>query len=136
VDTETPGTLSEARDHRGKKTVAQKQTALDPLLPFMELGTPQTQQILYKIRIVPATAPRTPPAGKKDKSFYAVDFAVDLKDLDLKLEANGQHTGALNVAMIVYDRYGNPVRREDHVATLDIKPGAYAAFEQAGVQMH
>jgi VWFA-related protein len=136
VDTDLSGNSPGSRDHRAKKVAGKAPEAIDPLLPFMELGTPQTQQILYKIRIVPTATPSSPPADKKDKSFYGVDFAVDLKDLDLKLDANGQHTGALNVAMIVYDRYGNPVRREDHMAALNIKQDAYAAFEQTGVQMH
>ena len=73
---------------------------------------------------------------KKNKNHYKVDFAIDLKDLDLKLDKNGLHNGALNVSLIVYDLYGNIISREDHVAELSIKPDAYAVFESTGVQLH
>ncbi len=58
----------------------------DPLGPFMDFGLPQTDQILYTERIVPA-APTTQAetSGKSDK--FAVDFVVPLTDLDLKLNA-------------------------------------------------
>jgi hypothetical protein len=37
---------------------------------------------------------------------------------------------------MVYDRYGNVISREDHLAALNIKPDAYTAFQQTGVQLH
>jgi hypothetical protein len=38
--------------------------------------------------------------------------------------------------LIVYDRYGNVVSREDHVAALNIKRDTYAIFQNTGVQLH
>jgi hypothetical protein len=102
----------------------------------MDLGMPQSEQILYKVRILPSVAGENEPAEKKNKNHYKVDFAIDLKDLDLKLDKNGLHNGTLNVSLIVYDRYGNIISREDHVAELNIKPDAYAVFESTGVQLH
>ena len=76
------------------------------------------------------------PAEKKNKNHYKIDFAIDLKDLKLDLDAGGLHKGTLNISLIVYDRYGNIISREDHVAELNIKPDAYAIFQNTGVQLH
>jgi len=61
---------------------------------------------------------------------------VDLKDLSLTVGSDGLHRGMLNVGLIVYDRYGNVVSRQDHVAQLNIKPDVYAVFQSTGVQLH
>jgi hypothetical protein len=102
----------------------------------MDLGMPQSQQILYKILIVPAAPAENELADKKNKNHYKVDFAIDLKDLNLNLDKDGLHKGTLNVSLIVYDRYGNIINREDHLAQLNIKPDAYAIFQNTGVQLH
>jgi VWFA-related protein len=136
MDAALPGSAMNIRNHAIAKLAAQNPGAVDPLLPFMDLAMPQSQQILYKVRIVPGAAGENEAAEKKGESHYKVDFAVDLKDLYLKDERNGQHKGALNVSLIVYDRYGKIVTRDDHIAQLNIKPDVYAIFEQTGVQMH
>lgn len=136
MDTALPGSAMSFRNHAIQKLAAQNPGAVDPLLPFMDLAMPQSQQILYKVRIVPGAAGEGQAAEQKGKDQYKVDFAVDLKDLYLKGEWNGQHKGALNVSLIVYDRYGNVVSRENHVAQLNLKPDVYAIFENTGVQLH
>jgi hypothetical protein len=115
---------------------AQGAPAGNPLQPFMSFGMPQTEQILYKTLIQPVPARADAPADPKTPSHYSVDFAVDLKDLDLKQEANGLHTGMLNLSLAVYERYGNTASRKDHRVALSIKPDAYAAFQQNGLQLH
>jgi hypothetical protein len=102
----------------------------------MDLGMPQSQQILYKVRIVSTSAGEIEATHKKDKNHYKVDFAIDLNDLDLKLDADGLHKGTLNVSMIVYDRYRNIISREGHLVALNIKPDVYAVFQNTGVQLH
>jgi hypothetical protein len=67
---------------------------------------------------------------------YSVDFAIELKDLNLKLDPNGLHTDTLNLSMIVYDKYGQVTSREDHLVKLNIKPDIYTVFEKTGVQLH
>lgn len=133
VEDQLPGSSVSVRNQQVQRLAAANPGAVDPLLPFMDLGMPQSEQILYKIRIVPEVAAE---AAEKDKNHYKVDFAIDLKDLDLKLDADGLHKGALNVSWIVYDRYGNVVTREDHLAGLNIKPNVYAIFQNTGVQLH
>jgi hypothetical protein len=67
---------------------------------------------------------------------YSVAFAIDLKDLRLKLDPDGNHKGKLNISLIAYDRYGNIGSRNDQTFTLDIKPDVYAVFQNYGVQFN
>jgi VWFA-related protein len=117
----------------------------DPLKPFMDFGLPQTEQILYKVKIVPESDKPAAQPGDKNAipdqvkgphDRYAVDFAVDLKDLNLKLDSDGLHKGTLNLSLIVYDRYGQVASRRDHLIALNIKPEIWAIFQQTGVQLH
>ena len=62
-------------------------------------------------------------------------FAMDLKDLDLKQDAEGVRKGALNISLIVYDRYGHIASRKDHQVALSIKPETYSEYEQTGVKL-
>lgn len=113
----------------------QSDDPVDPLSLFMDLGMPQSQQILYEIRILPVAAAENEHAGKKEENHYKLDFAIDLKDLDLKSDANGLHKGTLNVSLIVYDRDRNVVHREEHLTALNIKPDVYALFQNTGAQL-
>ena len=114
---------------------------VDPLAPFMDFGLPQTEQILYKtlVQHMPPKAAGVAdakPSMKGPMDRYSVDFAIDLKDLRLKLDSDGLHKGTLNLSLIVYDKYGQISSPEDHLVNLNIKPDVYAIFEKAGVQLH
>jgi VWFA-related protein len=136
MDSALPGSAMGIRNHTVMKLAAENPGAVDPLLPFMDLGMPQSEQILYKVRIVPGGAGENEAAGNKDESDYKLDFSVDLKDLDLRLDSDGLHKGMLNLSLIAYDRYGKVASRKENVVELNIKPDAYAVFQQKGVQMH
>jgi VWFA-related protein len=140
-DTAMPGTAMATRDQAIQKLAAENPGAVDPLLPFMDLGMPQSEQILYIVKIQPL-APKADPAAteqngsKSAAQSYTVDFSVDLKDLDLKLDSDGLHKGVLNISLIAYDRYGKIASRKDHLVALNVKPDVYAIFQQTGVQLH
>lgn len=136
VDEALPGSSLVTRDEELRKMAADHPGEVDPLLPFMDLGMPQSQQILYKAKIQPTPADSNEPDDEKNKNHYAVDFAVDLKDLDLKAGADGNRTGRLNVSLIAYDRYGNVITRKDHLVALNVNPDAYKIFQERGVQIH
>jgi hypothetical protein len=141
LDADLPGSALNARDQAIHKLAAKNPGAVDPLLAFMDLGMPQSEQILYKARIQPiASKPDASAANQNGKpgdgQAYAVDFFIDLTDLDLKLDADGLHKGVLNVSLIAYDRYGHIASRKDHLVALNIKPDIYAVFQQSGVQLH
>jgi VWFA-related protein len=112
-------------------------TGSDPLKPFMDFGLPQTDQILYTVQISPAPGTSPTPSSADDVGHYRVDFVVNLKDLDLKLDpADGLHKGMLNLSLIVYDRYGQISSRRDNVVQLEIKPNVWEVFEKSGLQLH
>ena len=109
----------------------------DPLAPFMEFGMPQTEQILYKAHVHhPDPKPGDSTSPEQGGTHYAIDFAVDLGDLGLRLEPDGNRRDTLNISWIVYDRYGQVVSREDHLVQLNVKPDVYPIFEKNGVQLH
>ena len=136
MDAGLPGSAMNTRNQVVQRLAAQNPGAVDPLLPFMDLAMPQSQQILYKVRIVPAAAGENEPAERKDETHYKLDFAVDLKDLDLRLDSDQLHKGVLNVSLIAYDRYGKIASRKDNVVELNIKPDVYAIFQQTGVEVN
>jgi VWFA-related protein len=68
TDAGLPGSAMSARNHTVMKLAAENPGAVDPLLPFMDLGMPQSEQILLKVRIVPAAAGENESAGKKDEN--------------------------------------------------------------------
>ena len=141
LDSDLPGSAITERNQQIKKLAAQNPGAVDPLLAFMELGMPQSTQIIYKTRIQPAppgaaSTSATNDAAKGQQTTYGVDFLVDLNDLDLKLNPDGNREGKLNISLIAYDRYGKIVSRKDHLVALSIKPDVYAIFQNTGVQLH
>lgn len=135
-----PATSETQQKVGDQKTAALTPYSIDPLRPFMDLGMPQAQQILYEalIRPMPQKDEASPPGAKssKDSQLYSVDFAVDLSDLDLKQNSNGNRTGKLNLSLIAYDRYAQIIRRNDQIISLDIKPDIYVLFGTKGVQVH
>jgi VWFA-related protein len=125
VDTDHPGSTIR---NQNRNAAAQSDGVVDPLLPFMDLGMPQSQQILYeaKIQTVPVGDQVKPGDPKGAEARYTVDFAVDAKDLKLPQGPDGVRTGTLNISLIAYDRYGNVVSRKDHIVQLNVKPDVWA----------
>jgi VWFA-related protein len=133
VDDALPGTAVEARE-QGLQAYSQSHAAVDPLLPYMDLGMPVSDQILYETKITQLPAGQAGP--DKGDQHYGVDFAIDLKDLKLSLDSAGVHHGVLNITLLVYDRYGKIVSHQEHLVGLDIKPDVYSMFQTRGVQLH
>lgn len=134
VDEGIPGRAIETRDQALHAIAAQHNGAVDPLLPFMSLGMPQSDQILYEAKVTPEPPGASGP--DKGKLRYGIDFAVDIRDLMLVLDPDGKHRGVLNITLLVYDRYGNVVSHQEHLAALVIPTDAYAAFQTTGLQLH
>ena len=110
---------------------------VDPLLPFMDLGMPQSQQILIKAKIQPVALGAAEPGDPKSPATrYSVDFALDAKDLRLPAGTDGLHAGTLNLSLIVYDRYGNVISRKDQIVQLHLRPDAWKVSQESGVQLH
>ncbi len=110
---------------------------VDPLLPFMDLGMPQSQQILIKAKIQPVALGTPQPGDPKGAvTRYTVEFAVPTDELRLPVGADGLHAGTLNLSLIAYDRYGNVISRNDRVIQLHVEPEAWKVYQESGVQLH
>lgn len=126
-----PGAAQDAQKLAVQKAA---QAGLDPLQPFMDFGLPQTDQILYTEKVVPSQQPASAD-GNSDR--YAVDFTVSLDDVTLQPGSDGNRKGTLNLALIVYDRYGQIASRREHLVALNIKPDAWDTYQkQGGLQLH
>jgi VWFA-related protein len=139
-DEDLPGS-AQTRQQQALQHASLNPVAIDPLAAFMDFGLPQTDQILYKTLIQhlppkPPGAADAKPSLKGPLDRYSVDFAIDLKDLRLRLDPDGLHKGTLNLSLVVYDKYGEIASREDHLVNLNIKPDVYAIFQKTGVQLH
>ncbi|MGB6975242.1 MAG: VWA domain-containing protein [Terracidiphilus sp.] len=140
-DAGLPGAVEqeEAAAREDQKPHAEgKRPPIDPLGPFMDLGMPQSEQILYKLLVVPE---KTSPAAagdrqrKNDNKRYALDFAVDLRDLHLRTTADGGHQGTIYVEFRVFDRYGSIVQHEEHRVELKVPSKVFKSYQTTGVQM-
>jgi VWFA-related protein len=152
VDQNPPAIASRAKGKKPDDRIAeanrvrgQAQVQADPLQPFMQPGMPQADRILYKILVQPSPAsagapqkspqPKTvsEPAGARN---YAVDFAIDLDDLELSKDADGIQRGNLNVSLLVFDRYGQVASEQSQLIMLHADPEMFAVYQKSGVQLH
>ena len=138
-DEDLPGAAGSIQEQAAEQA-SQDPTHVDPLAPFMTFGMPQTEQILYKALIHHASEKAGITNHSADAQgtaeHYAVDFAVNLNDVGLKTGADGIRRDKLNIALIVYDRYGQIVTHEEHLIELNVKPDVYSIFEKTGLQLH
>ena len=105
----------------------------DPLRPLMDHGTPDATEILYTMKVVPATTqpgPDSKRAGDNDKAKgpfirYTVTFTVLPDLLALETLADGTHSGNVEVTMLAYDRDGTPVNWMVRVLQVRIRRESY-----------
>jgi VWFA-related protein len=90
---------------------------VNPLHGLMMAGMPDATQILFATRVLPMSpqpAANSPHAGKNAKltgptTRYSVDFMIRWTDVKLDAQADGSHTGKVQVELLAYDRDGNAV---------------------------
>ena len=132
------------REQKHEQEKDQPQTTEDPLRPLMARGMPDSSQILFKVRVLPADHQpdaQTSVAGDNAKlkgpvTRYAVDFAISTKDLALEATPDGMHRGNLEITLVAYDHDGNALNWLVRSMNMSLKPQLYAAFQQGGVQLH
>ncbi len=133
-----------AEDKRPAVAVAQKLATGDPLVPLMAWGLPDFAQILYRMSVKPSTpqpeltAPRAGDNLKVQGAFTRmdVDLAVTEKALQLEAAPDGRRNGKLEVTLIAYDRYGNPLNWLVRKMELSLSPEQYKAYWDIGLQLH
>lgn len=122
------------------------QIVSDPLQPLMGRGMPDSTQIIYEIRVLPAQHQpdeKSAIAGdnkdlnlKNSMTRYAVDFAISPKDIKWQVTPDGMHHGNLEVTLVAYDHDGKTLNWLVRSMNMTLKPELYAAFERGGVQLH
>ena len=133
-----------ADDERAAGAVAGKPATGDPLVPLMAWGLPDFAQILYRMGVKPSTpqpeltAPRAGDNLKVQGAFTRmdVDLAVPEKALQLEAAPDGHRNGKLEVTLIAYDRYGNPMNWIVRKMELSFSPEQYKVYWEIGLQFH
>jgi VWFA-related protein len=126
------------------KAAAEKKRTTDPLQPLMAPGMPNFAQILYLMSVQslnPQPDLQATRAGDNTKvggpfTRLSVDFAIREKDLQLDASADGNRHGTLELTLITYDHYGNPMNWLVRSMEFSLDPEHYAAFRQVGLQLH
>jgi len=116
----------------------------NPLQPLMMRGMPSSTQILYAVRVQPAS-PQPPAnasrAGKNAKltepvKRLSVDFMIRWTDVKLDAAADGKHTGKIQVELLAYDRDGNALNWVGGTEALNLAPELLAAVQKSGLPAH
>jgi VWFA-related protein len=131
-------------ENANRASTADREAAVDPLLPLMNFGMPDFSEILYKVQVVPAKpqpAANAAMAGSNTELKgpvvrYVLNFAIAVQDLKLETGVDGMRRGDIEVQIIAYDRDGKPlniVRKKSEIA---LPAKVYADLEGFGLQVH
>ncbi len=137
------GYYAEAAAEDGAPAEDEKANA-DPLRPLLARGMPSATQLLYGVRVLPATPQPTataPRAGGNANltspiTRYSVDFLIRWTDVDLELTPQGNHGGRIQLGVIAYGRDGKPVNWVGVTQNMNINPATFAAIERSGIPAH
>jgi VWFA-related protein len=133
-----------AEDERTAGAVAEKLATGDPLVPLMAWGLPDFAQIQYLMSAKPSTPQPEPTAPRAGDNLQVqgaftrmdVDLAITEKTLRLEAAPDGRRHGTLEVTLIAYDRYGNPMNWLVRRMELSLSPEQYKTYWDIGLQFH
>ena len=116
----------------------------DPLRPLLNRGLPSATQLLYGVRVLPATQQPTAAAavqGGNDElagplTRYTLDFLIRWQDVDLTLTPQGTHRGQVQLGVVAYTRDGKPVNWIGVTQRMNINAETYAAIQRSGIPAH
>lgn len=115
----------------------------DSLASAMRQGAPSSSQILFDVRVTAAAggAPTGNAAGQNAKlqnraARYHLDYAAQVKDLDLSAEESGSHTGQLVVEAVAYNQEGLVVNSAVDAFRYQLNPEQWQKASEKGLQLH
>jgi VWFA-related protein len=116
----------------------------DPLHPLMLLGTPNSTEILYGLRVVPAAqqpAPNSVIAGRNPKlkgpvRRLSVDFMIRWTDINFAPGRDESHTGQIQVELLAYSPNGQALNWNGGIQKMNLPPQTYAAIQKSGIPAH
>ncbi len=120
-----------------------RQNADDPLLALMRFGLPDSTQVVYKVRVLPADpqpAADAPHAGantelKGPVTRYGVDYAIAVQHIALKITRDGVRHGNIEAKLVAYDLQGKPLNYVTGEFEIVLQPKEYAEMEKIGLQL-
>jgi len=113
----------------------------------MSRGAPSPQDILFKIRVLPAsttTEKEVAPGNTLDKSVppngpfrrYAVDYVALPSSFKLTQQPDGRHTGHMSFIVYVFDTDGRLLNATGQNIDLNLLPDSYTRFLHTPIQRH
>lgn len=125
-------------------TAIENRPSENPLHGLMMYGMPDSTQILFAARVLPANpqpAAGSPHAGRNAKlagstTRYSIDYMIRWTDVKLDAQPDGTHTGKLDVQLLACDRDGNAVNWTGGTQAMNIKADIFGAIQKSGVPAH
>ena len=113
----------------------------------MARGAPTPEDILFKLRVLPAstqTEPQVAPGnelssnGKVPGPYrrFDVDYASLPQEFSLEQQPDGRHTDKIEFLAYVYDIDGRLLNATGKIVALNLPPDGYRQFLQGSLQFH
>ena len=126
-------------------STAASRSAASYVQASMSRGAPTPQDILFKVRVLPATttpedtlAPgNVPDPNKPIKGPYrrfAIDYAALAAAITLQPQPDGNHHGDIEFSVFLYDPDGKLLNTAGKTIALNLPPADYKQFVQAAQQ--
>jgi VWFA-related protein len=136
--------LSYRRGYNADDTLPTIPTQADPLRPLLTHGLPSTAQVLFGVRVLPASpqpAANSAHAGKNPKltgpvTRYNIDFLIHSSDVALTATDTSNHTGKIQLGLMAYDSEGNAVNWMGATQGMNLAPGLYTTLQKSGIPAH
>jgi VWFA-related protein len=120
---------------------------INPRDPAIQHGAPSADQILFKVRVLPADDPLLkdfhPHPGaagmatlKPPFTRYSVDYSISMREIDMGAGADQLFHCGLELLVIVYDSDGKPLNLVDHPFQLNLKHDDYERLRREGLVLH
>jgi hypothetical protein len=114
------------------------------LRQLMARGMPSSTQILYGVRVLPATpqpAATAIRAGYNPKltsptTRYTADFLIDWKKIQLQPAPDGTHTGMIRLELLANDLDGKALHWTGQTMGLTLDAKTHAAIQHSGIPAH
>jgi hypothetical protein len=139
---------TESDNKSGKKSGAATEQEVDMkfdhLRSLMVRGMPSATQILYGVRVLPASpqpAADAQRAGLNAKlsgptTRYVVDFLVDSKKVQFEATPEGNRTCKIRVELLAYDHDGKALNWIGATMHTDMNSATYAEVQKSGIPVH
>jgi VWFA-related protein len=126
---------------------ANSSPVIDTMHAAMLRGSPEPSEIIFKVRVVPATA--TPEDALAPKNTFnpavnipgpyrrfSVDFAADPRAIFFNLSPKGNRQGGLQFVSCLYDQDGRLINIIDDKEGTDISPANFLETLKHGIPWH